>query len=183
MTKYRGRSEGMRRSSRCSASRIPAPAGWWERPARSWSTEPERPRRQLRRRSIRTPDAIARSRPLRLRTWGLGASGFPCWDGACRDTICRVLSFYRRYKNYWTVPLGASATLARDRQRESKRRADGRVLGPEPPAMRLDEAARDRQPHADALGLGREERLEDAGERTGGRAPAPLWATCPPHRS
>ena len=46
------------------------------------------------------------------------------------------------------------------------------VLCPEPPAVRLDDRARDRQAHAHAVRLGGEKRIEDVRERVGGDAGA-----------
>ena len=46
------------------------------------------------------------------------------------------------------------------------------VLCPEPPAVRLDDRAGDRQAHAHAVRLGGEERVEDPRERAGGDAGA-----------
>src|SRR5438552_3691535 len=55
-----------------------------------------------------------------------------------------------------------SARLAANRQRELKQRAGWHVgRRPQPPAMGLDDRAADRQPHAEALGLGRIEGIEE----------------------
>src|SRR6516164_6846872 len=64
-----------------------------------------------------------------------------------------------------TGALSALGRLVLDRKRHTKDRAVGLVRRRrQPPAMRLDDRAADRQPHAHPVGLGRIEGLEQAVE-------------------
>src|SRR6187551_3033274 len=85
---------------------------------------------------------------------------------------------------------GSRAASRGDRENEAEgRSALGVVLDPQLAAVRLDDAARDRQSHADAARLGAEERLEhaldvggvDAGAAVGDAGLEPA-ARVAPHR-